>query len=393
MRNIFLLAIILVFICFCGESYAQSKEEIREKIENKENEINMANQLLDETRASRKSSLNELYILQRRIELRNELIEHLNNQIDNYDQQIAENQKTIKQLENELENLRENYARIIYTAFKHSKGFNKLMFILSSESFNQAYKRFKYLNQLAEYRRDQAQQILLKAEKLRFNISELENLRDEKETALDQKTSEKYKLRNEKESIQNQVTHLKQRERQLRQDITRNKKVVARLEEEIEKIIEEERNRTDVWKNLSPRQREISISFEKNKGALPWPVSDGIITRKYGEDTHPVLKNIRLNNNGVDISAAQNSKVKCIWDGEARKIVSIPGANLTVIVRHGNYLTVYSNLVDVDVKSGETVSSGEIIGQVFNDRSRNENILHLEIYKENQKLNPEAWLK
>ena len=126
---------------------------------------------------------------------------------------------------------------------------------------------------------------------------------------------------------------------------------------------------------------------------MPWPITNGIITRKFGENNHPVLKGIKINNNGVDISATQNAQVKCIFEGIARKVVSIPGANLTVIVRHGNYLTVYSNLVDVNVQPGQRIARGETIGMVYNDQSKNENVLHLEIYHENQKLNPEEWLK
>lgn len=393
MRVLLHIGIVLILISNFVVCYGQSKEELRKKIEQKEKEISTANQLLDETQASRKSSLNELYLLQRRIELRNELIEHLNNQIDNLDQRIQQNQKSISQLERELQSLKENYARIIYTAFKHQKGFGKLMFILSSESFNQAYKRIKYLNQLAKYRRNQAQKIQVKTEKLKYKIKELQNLKGEKESSLNQKTSEKNKLKNEKSHVQAQVSNLRQREKQLRQDISQNKKVVSRLESEIQKIIDEERKKTDLWRNLSSRQKEISQTFEKNKGALPWPVTDGIITRKFGENNHPVLKNIKLFNNGVDISATENSQVKCIWTGEARKVVSIPGANLTVIVRHGNYLSVYSNLTDVDIKPGDIINKGEVIGQVYHDESRSENVVHLEIYKENQKLNPEEWLR
>ena len=393
MRVLIHIGFIIFILIDFGVCFSQSKEELREKIEQKEKEISTANRLLDETQASKKSSLNQLYLLQRKIELRNELIEHLNNQIGNLDGRIQQNQQSIDQLENEIQNLKDNYAKIIYTAFKHKKGFGKLMFILSSESFNQAYKRIKYLNQLAKYRRNQAQKIQVKTEKLEYKITELENLREEKENTLNQRTAEKYRLQSEKSRIQNQVSSLKQRERQLRQDITQNKKVVSRLEEEIQKIIAEEREKTDVWKNLSARQKELTQNFEKNKGSLPWPVTDGVITRKFGQNSHPVLKNIKLINNGVDISTSQNSQVKSIWTGQARRVVSIPGANITVIVRHGTYLSVYSNLTDVNVKPGDVIRKGQVIGQVYHDQSRSENILHLEIYKENQKLNPEEWLR
>jgi murein hydrolase activator len=390
----YLLYIAFAFCLFLPHKVNGQKEaELRGKIQKKEDEIAVANNLLNETRVSKKSSLNELYLLQRRIALRNDLIEHLNDQVAEFDRQIEENNKNIEQLENQLQQLKDSYAQIIYAAFKHKKGMGKLMFILSAENFNQAYKRIKYLNQLASYRREQAQKIRMKTEKLEFKVHRLESLKDEKQAILNLKQSEKHKLRKERVRVREQVGQLKQRENQLREDIANKQKVVAQLEKEVEALIKAESEKTDLWKNLSPRQRAISSSFEENKGTLPWPVADGIITQKFGENTHPVLKNIKLFNNGVDISTSRNSQVRCIWEGEARKVVSIPGANLTVIVRHGNYLSVYSNLVDVDVKPGDYLKKGAIIGQVFNGQTKNEQVLHLEIYRENRKLNPEQWLR
>lgn len=393
MRYITPLIFVVALMTLATTLQGQSRGELKEKIERNEKEIKVANQILEETRASKKTTLNELYVLKKRIDLRNDLIRNLNQQIDDIGQQILVNRQAMNKLEADLERLKDQYARIIYTAYKHRKGFSKLMFLLSAESFNQAYKRYKYLNQYAEYRRDQAEKIRAKAAKLRYKIKEFKNLKEEKEKILAQKKSEKFKLKYETRQVRDQVQGLKQKERQIRQDIARKKKIIDHLEKEIQQIIEEERNKTDVWENLSADMQKISTAFEKNKGELPWPITDGIITRKFGENTHPVLKGIKINNNGVDISATENSKVRCIFEGIARKVVSIPGANLTVIVRHGNYLTVYSNLIDVDVEPGDRIARGQIIGRVFGDRSNHENVLHLEIYHENKKLNPEDWLR
>jgi septal ring factor EnvC (AmiA/AmiB activator) len=391
-RNLFFI-LLIGFIQLPFLIQGQSKENLRERIERNEKEIQVANEILNETKTSKKNTINELYVLQKRIDLRNELIANLNNQIENIDQQIAVNREAVKKLQTDLEQLKQQYARIINAAYKHHKGFSKLMFLLSSESFHQAYKRYKYLNQFAKYRRNQAEKIEAKTEKLRYKIKEFENLRENKQEILAQKTSEKYKLKYETRSVRGKIQDLKAKEEQVRQDIARKKKVIAQLENEIQKIIEEERRKTKAWKNLSAEHAELSASFEKNKGTLPWPISNGIITREFGQNNHPVLKGIQLNNNGVDISATENSRVRSIFNGVARKVVSIPGANLTVIIRHGNYLTVYSNLVDVNVEPGQRIATGEVIGQVYNDQTRNENVLHLEIYHENQKLNPEEWLK
>ncbi len=385
--------LVLIIILVPLTSFSQSKEELRKRVSNNKSAINTASKILEETQQSRSSSINELYIIQKRIELRNDLIENLNNQITNLDRNIANTQGNISELQSELKKLKEDYAKIIYFAFKNHKSLDRLMFILSSRTFNQAYKRYKYLRQYAEFRRNQALEIKVKTEKLKLRVQELKNLRHQKEDILSDKVDEKAKLKREKLTLNSKISNLKSKEKELRQEIARKKKIVEQLEKEIKRIIAEERERTELWKNLSKDQRQLSVAFEKSKGQLPWPITDGIVTRKFGENQHPVLKGVKTYNNGVDITTAKNSKVQCIFPGIARRVVAIPGANLTVIIRHGNYLTVYSNLVDVNVKPGEKVRQGQIIGEVFNNQDKNENILHVEIYKESEKLNPEAWLE
>ena len=384
--------ILLSLILSLQSSYSQSKEELKEKIENKRNEIKSASKILEETQQSRKSTLHQLTILKKRVTLRNELLEQLDQQVTNIEERIKEHQNQINELQDKIERLKRSYERIIYNAYLNNKGYNKLMFILSAESFNQAYKRFKYLNQLAKYRKDQARQIQIQKEKLELKIQELKHLRSEKEDVRSQKVAEKQKLKQEEDQVKNQVYSLRRKESEIREDIQQKRQTVAQLEEEIKKIIEEERKRTKRWENLSDKQKELTNAFASSKGKLDWPINDGVITSEFGENSHPLLKGIKIFNNGIDISTTNNSKVRCVFDGITRKVVSIPGANLTVIVRHGNYLTVYSNLIDVNVRPGEQVARGEIIGEVYRDKSSNENILHLELYRENERLNPEEWL-
>lgn len=392
MLNRFVITIV-IFLFLPVFLFAQSKEELRKRVSQKEKEIQTASRILEETKETRSSSLNELYVIQKRIDLRNDLIESLNNQITDLDQNIETTSQNIDDAQKELERLKENYEKIIYYAYKNSKGIDHLMFILSSKTFNQAYKRYKYLHQYSEFRRNQAKEIKNKARKLNVELQELKTLRNEKENILAAKVNEKQRLKKEQKTLANKISSLKNKEAELRQEIEEDKKMVANLENEIEKIIEEERRRTATWENLSSDHKEITNAFEQGKGNLPWPISDGIISRKFGENNHPVLEGVKLNNNGIDISTTKYSKARSIFPGEVRKIVSIPGANLTVIIRHGSYLTVYSNLTDVEVDVGDKVDQGDIIGEVFNDKEKNENVLHLEIYKENNKLNPEAWLR
>jgi len=391
--KIFIFSLLFLSVVASSQPlYSQSKEELKEKIESKRNEIKNANKILDETQESKQSTLHQLTILKKRVSLRNELLEQLDKQVSNIEERIEEHQNQINKLQDKIERLKKSYERIIYNAYLNNKGFNKLMFILSAESFNQAYKRFKYLNQLAKYRKDQAQQIQIQKEKLELKIQELKHLRSEKEEIRAQKIDEKQKLKQEEVQVKQQIHSLRRKESQIREEIQQNRKTVAQLEKEIEKIIEEERKRTKRWENLSAKHKELTNAFASKKGKFDWPIKDGVITSEFGENAHPLLQGIKTFNNGIDISTTNNSKVRCLFDGIARKVVSIPGANLTVIVRHGNYLTVYSNLVDVNVRPGQQVAKGEIIGEVYRDKSSNENILHLELYRENERLDPEEWL-
>jgi len=374
-------------------SFSQSKEELQKRIEKNQKEIELTNQIIKNTKQNKKSSLNHLYVLKKRINLRDNLIKQLNQQISNLDTQIIYNQEAIKLLNQDLQKLKKNYAKIIYYAYKHKNDLDQMMFILASESFNQAYKRYKYLKQYAEYRRSQGQEIVIKTQKLEYETQKLKSLKKDKKEILAYKTQEKVKLKNERIKVNNRVRELKNKQKKLRRELKDKQRIIAQLENEIEKIIEEERNRTRLWKNLTERQKQISKNFQNSRGKLPWPINDGVITRKFGEHDHPVLKGIKTYNNGVDINVNNKSEVKSIFDGVVRKVVSIPGANLTVIIRHGNYLTVYSNLVDVTVKTGNFVMKGDVIGEVYNDQSGDENLLHIEIYRESEKLNPEVWLE
>src|SRR6056297_637204 len=374
-------------------SFSQSKEELQKRIEKNQKEIELTNQIIKNTKQNKKSSLNHLYVLKKRINLRDNLIKQLNQQISNLDTQIIYNQEAIKLLNQDLQKLKKNYAKIIYYAYKHKNDLDQMMFILASESFNQAYKRYKYLKQYAEYRRSQGQEIVIKTQKLEYETQKLKSLKKDKKEILAYKTQEKVKLKNERIKVNNRVRELKNKQKKLRRELKDKQRIIAQLENEIEKIIEEERNRTRLWKNLTERQKQISKNFQNSRGKLPWPINDGVITRKFGEHDHPVLKGIKTYNNGVDINTSEESVVRSIFEGVTRKVVSIPGANLTVIIRHGNYLTVYSNLVDVKVKPGDIVGKGQIIGKVYEDQSKSESILHLEIYRESEKLNPEVWLE
>src|SRR6056297_2570604 len=208
-------------------SFSQSKEELQKRIEKNQKEIELTNQIITNTKQNKKSSINHLYVLKKRISLRDNLIKQLNQQISNLDTQIIYNQKASKKLNYDLDKLKKNYAKIIYYAYKHMNDLDQMMFILASESFNQAYKRYKYLKQYAEYRRNQAEEIAIKTQKLEYETQKLKKLKHDKQDILAYKTNEKVKLKNERIKVNHRISDLKSKEQQLLQQLKEKRKIIA----------------------------------------------------------------------------------------------------------------------------------------------------------------------
>ena len=224
---------------------------------------------------------------------------------------------------------------------------------------------------------------------------ELLSIRNEKAELLDEKQRERENLQAEREEKTKIVNELKRQENRLRREIRQKEEVASRIEKEIEAIIAEERRRAsreNRFRQLTPEEQLISDNFNGNRGRLPWPTERGIVTNKFGRHAHPVLPGITIDNNGVDITTVEGADVRCLYEGEVTRVIPILGANYMVIVRHGNYLSVYGNLIDVNVKKGDRVETKQKIGKVYTDGESKDTILHIEIWKELEKQDPEKWM-
>lgn len=317
----------------------------------------------------------------------------------------------INKLQKDLEQLKQEYAKMIYYAYKNQDSYSKMMFVFSSSDFNQAYMRMKYMQQYSDYRKSQAKQIQATQELLNKKVNELQAKKNEQQSLLGEKEEEKTELskeRNEKEQV---LTHLQDKEKQLKQDLKKKRDDANKLQQAIQRIIEEEIRKareaakkanasnkvnkgnkvTSGGLTLTPEAQKLSATFETNKGKLPWPVTEGVITESFGEHDHPVLKGIKVKNNGIDISTRAGSTVRALFEGEVTGVITIPGAGKAVIVRHGEYLSVYSNLETTIAKSGEKVKTKQTIGTVRSDDDGKAEV-HLEIWKGSVMLNPEGWI-
>jgi len=391
MRGIRYISFILL-ICLALTAKTQSLKKLQEEKEKTRKEIKYTNYLLDKAGENSKASLNKLLVLKKRISLRNKLITDYNSQLELIQQSIDDNELVIGMLGEDLSQIKLNYDKLIQQAYRNREGYNQLFFLLSSESFNQAYKRLLYTRQMANYRQKQAEQIEAIKFVLEQKSNDLVNQKKEHKDVLVQQMQESSVLKNEQQKHTTSYQQLQKRQRELKKHLKYQERVSKKLQNEIERIIAEEAKKSKSI-DKTPEYKNLSSSFEKNKGKFPWPTAEGIITDKFGEHAHPVMKNIIIKNNGVDITTKPGQKARSIFNGVVSKIFAIPGGNTAVIIRHGQYISVYSNLKDVFIKQGDQVSTKQDIGLIFSDKSdNNKTVLKFQIWKESVKQNPEYWI-
>ncbi|MDF1673334.1 MAG: peptidoglycan DD-metalloendopeptidase family protein [Vicingaceae bacterium] len=382
--------------------YAQNKNDLEKKKKALQKEINYTNKLLKETRKNKDHTLDELLSLKSKINARTDLIAAMNSEMRLINQDITQSATDIKTLEDELVRLRSEYAKIIYYAFKHRSTYDKMMFVFASKDINQAYKRLKYIQQYTEYRKGQAQEIITTQTDLKTKITQLESIKQEKTVLVSLEEQETQKLAVEKSEQENIVQKLQGKEQELKDKLKKKEAAARKLQKAIQRIIEEEirKAREAAKKNgktskgfpMTPEAIKLSNSFASNKGKLPWPVLQGVITARFGKHPHPVLREITINNNGIDISTTKGSEARALFGGEVSSVAIIPGEGKVVMVRHGEYLSVYSYMSDVYVKKGDKISTKQELGLLVNDAGKSKTKIHLEIWKGMTKLNPEYWI-
>lgn len=387
----FLSSVFLLVASFCflaGQSRKDLEEERRKTLE----EISYMDNLLTQTAREKKESLNELKIIGRKLNLRESVLKSMQAEILLLNGRIELNNIAIEMMEADLKILRRDYQNAVVSSFRTSKGTSKVAYILSAKDFNQGYKRVKYLQQITKMRRQETELIQeLKAEievskrKMEEDLANISVLRSKEE-------QQRNLLKNEQDRKQKIVSNLSNKERQLQRDLEEKKRIARKIESEISKLIAEERKKAPA-SELTPEQKLISDNFYENKGRLPWPVEKGVITSHFGIHNHPVLKYVMENNNDIEITNSGETPVRSVFKGTVARVFSIQGANMSIIIKHGRYYTVYSNLVNVTVKAGDKVDTKQLLGYVYNDREKgNEAVLKFMITEEKVNLDPELWI-
>ncbi len=389
------LAVVFIFIQVSLR--AQPLSELQERKQKTIKEIELTSRLLNQVQQQEKASVNRLQLINNNINKRNQLISELNTEIRLYRESISNNQLVISLLAEDLEKMKAEYARLIRLTYINNNSVNPLLFLLSAENFNQAYRRLLYMKRYSSVRLSQAETMRQLQLLMNEKAEQLEEQRQAREKLLADSREEARKLTNEQKQQSQEVQKLKNQQRDLRQKLEQQRKIEQQLEREIQSIIEEEASRKraagEPAYGLTPEQKLVGDNFAQNRLLLPWPVERGIITEKFGIHRHPVLEKVQVRNNGVNIATEPGAKARAVFNGEVSRVFGITGGNSAIILRHGKYLSVYSNLREVTVKTGDKVSARQPIGTVYTDPDDgNKTILKFQIWNENQKLNPEEWL-
>jgi len=396
-RFVFQLGLVIVLILISVVSFAQNKEidKLRNNEKKLSKEIQFTNKLISETKSERRNSLKSISLLNNKINHRKSLIQNLTSQINIIEQDIIQTKTQTSILKADLIDLKKEYASLIRESYKSRHQLDKWVFILASDDFYQAYKRLKYLQKYNEYRRQRAKLIEEKTKELNKLIVELEEARDNHIEALVLKENETRLLENDKVQKTRVAQSLKSKESELlaklsKQKLERNK-LQNQIQDIIEKLTAEKGDKTEGILPLTPEQQLISDNFEQNKGKLPWPVARGQITEKYGKRQHPDLKNVSIDNKGINISCQKDEIVRSVFDGVVVEVLQLPKSK-AVLIRHGNYYTLYNHLSEVFVVKGQNVKTKTKLGVVSTDPNTNETDLQFQVWKSRETQNPEYWI-
>ena len=413
-------------IVFPFNLYSQDRNKLEKEKIKLEKEIASMNKILNETKKTKKMSTSELRVLEKKIAQRKKLIKNINSQMGMLNNEIKSTQQSIGELCKEITILRESYAQMLRYAQKNKTNTDKLLFIFSSKDYKEAYQRYIFFRQFGDLQKEKLAQIQSKTNELSKRTSELELKRTNQEKLLQQELKNSKELNKEKTEKQKTVNQLQKKEKQLAKNLKNKQQQIKKLQQQIDNAIaaevkkqkelaakkkqqmatntttnkkEAEANKAAIEtakkKNYTiattPEEVALSSSFEANKGKLPWPTSQGVIVSQYGVHKHPEVKGAVIENKGIDIRTTKGSSVRSIFKGEVSRIAKGPTGLLVVIIRHGEYMSVYANLKSVSVKNGQKVDTKQSIGTV----STNEDGVSeykFQIFKGTHHLNPSIWL-
>ena len=418
MKKFIIFILIACFTtCVMGQSKSDKLKNDKKQIEK---EINNTQKLLDETKKNKNASLHELSVLRQQISNREALITAMNNEILSLEEELALNEKLLQNLDKKLSYMKADYAHVVYIAYKNRKITDRITFILSADNFSQMFRRAKYYTMFAENVKQQMELIYKTQEEIKQKNAEIVSLKEEKTALLAGKEKEVKALEQDRKSKSKKAEELKKKEKTLAAELQKKQAKRKELDAAIKKAIEDETKAanekttreaekgstsgsgkssgststttTPAKSNeliLTPEEKVLNTSFVNNKGKLPWPVAKGAKVLDFGNNPHPDVPSVMIDNKGIDILVEGGTAVRSIFNGEVTGILTVGGTKV-LMIRHGEYLSVYQNLATVSVKKGDKVTTKQTIGTVSSGASTTE--LHFEIWKNSTPQNPNLWL-
>ena len=381
-------------------SLAQDKKAALEAQKKRlQQEIVQINALIKTSAKKRANVLTQVETVQLKMDRQDALIRLTNRQINRLNQEINVNLRNIEKLRAELTSLKKDYAEMVVSARKNKSTQNRLMFLLSSESFWQAYKRMAYMKQYAAYRKQQGEQIAAKTKALQQYTTDLVAQRKDKKQLIEENRKAQKELDSIRKRQNTLVLELKKREKNYTAQIKKKQKQREAIDKEIARLIREAiaaSNKKAGTKTggfvLTPEAKALAASFVSNKGRLPWPVEKGIVTQRFGTQRHPVVRTTTIKSNGVTLSVPAGATARSVFEGIVLNIMQFKGSNPIVLVQHGNYITGYKNLSKVYVKKGDRVTAKQAIGQIFTNKDTGKTTLQFSLFQNTTPQNPALWL-
>ena len=441
--------LVCCFIFLCGITFnpllAQkgqpSQKDLKSKQKKLNDDINQLNSQISKLKNSKKSQINNIVVINTKIKVREELIGTINSELSNINSAIKKNTAEVNSLKSNLEKLKGEYAKMLVYAQRNQDSYTKIMFLFSAGNFNQAYMRAKYFQQYTTFRKKQANEIMATQIVLTQKLTELEAQRHEKNKLLGNEEDEKKQLDSEKSEQEVVLSGLQKQEKELKGELEQKKRDAENLQIAIRKLIEAEikrkaeesikiatdkaeklakaeklkndkltakekknkkietNNKVDIvdtkptkvtMPELTSEAEAIGADFASSRGKLPWPVVKGVICQGYGEYEHPAIRGFMMNNNGVEICTNKGAQARAVFEGEVTSIAISPTGGKLIIIRHGEYLSVYMNIDQVFVKQGDKVSTKQVIGSVADDEGKSS--MNLQIWKGQKTMDPSGWL-
>lgn len=424
-----------------GQTKTQtSQKDLKSKQKKLNDDIKQLNSQLSQTKASKKSQINTIVVINTKIKVREELISTINTELSDINTTIKQNVNEINSLKANLDKLKSEYAKMIYFAQRNQDSYTKIMFLFSAGNFNQAYMRIKYFQQYATFRKKQANEIIATQQVLSSKLKELEEQRHEKNILLGNEKEEKTQLDSEKNQQEIVLSELQKQEKELKAELEKKKRDAENLQIAIKKLIQDEikrkldesvkiaadkaakvekaeklkhaknesknKNETKIEiktkaeikeiekkassPELTAEAEAIGADFVSSRGKLPWPVAKGVICLPYGEYEHPAIHDFIMNNNGVEICTNKGSQARAVFGGEVTSIAIAPTGGKLIIIRHGEYLSVYMNIGDVFVKQGDKVTIKQALGTILDEDGKTS--MNLQIWKGQKTMDPSGWL-